>query len=510
MEKRVLFAAILSAILLSIYSQLFMKQLLKTSKAQPTASLLSQPGPSQLPGEPLPKLQDEATVALTSPELTLEIGTRTGQIRKAILREFRQSGSQEPLVIGGSNPLFSIGTDEGEFRLQLIKQTEQSLSFDAADSIGNNYNILYHINLYNYLLEIKLQLYKAISNKATRLLITSAWFRSDSIAGRSNILQINALHSKNVGTAYKGYTGPVQSSKIVPRGTKLITLSERYFCQAIKPKDTEFETTVLKSPDHGTIVTRSVMSINRAISLEVFFGPRDFFHLKKAGFEAAFPIGALGQIGLILLAILNWIASVTRNYGIAIIVFSGFITCIMAPFTIMSFKSMRKMQELKPKIDKIMAQHKNDSAAANREIFQLYRQHRVNPLSGCLPMLLQMPILIALFQAISHFIELRGKSFLWIKDLSLPDQLARLPFSIPILGSDINLLPIIMAAVMFVQTRMSQGMYPKDASNPSSAMMSGPMMPILFGFMFYHFPSSLVLYWLTNSSISLLWYRLAK
>ena len=504
-----LFAAIVSAILLSVYSQLFLKQALNTSKAQPKVP--SEPSTSvQLPQESLPMLQDEATATLTSPEVVLEIGTRTGQIRKAILREFRQSGSREPLVIGGRNPLVSLATVDGELRLQLIKQTDQSLTLGAADHNVNDYNITYTINSGNYLLNIKLQKISEISNKSLMLLLTNAWFRSDTSAGRSNILQVNALHTKSGGTAYSSYTGPVQSVKIVPRGTKLLTLSERYFCQVIKPDDAEFETSILRSPDHGTVVTRSAISIDRGVSLELFFGPRDFFHLKRAGLEAAFPIGTIGQIGLILLTILSGIASVTRNYGVAIIVFSAFITCITAPFTIMSFKSMRKMQELKPKIDKIMAQHKNDTAAANREVFQLYREHRVNPLSGCLPMLLQMPILIALFQAISHFIELRGKSFLWIKDLSLPDQLARLPFSIPILGSDINLLPLIMAGVMFIQTRMSQGMYPKDASNPTATMMSGPMMPVLFGFMFYHFPSSLVLYWLTNSSISLLWYRLAK
>jgi len=125
-------------------------------------------------------------------------------------------------------------------------------------------------------------------------------------------------------------------------------------------------------------------------------------------------------------------------------------------------------------------------------------------------MLLQMPIFIAMFQAISHFIELRGRSFLWIKDLSLPDRAAQLPFSIPLIGNEFNALPIVMAVVMYVQTRMSQGGAGQSQSNPAMKMMSGPTMSIVFGVMFYQFPSGLVLYWLMNSVTSLVWYKLAK
>jgi len=195
---------------------------------------------------------------------------------------------------------------------------------------------------------------------------------------------------------------------------------------------------------------------------------------------------------------------------VAIVVFSVLIGCATAPFTLLSYKSMRKMQELKPQIDRLMAQHKNDPTRANKEVFALYKEHRISPLSGCLPMLLQMPILIAMFQAISHFIELRGQRFLWIKDLSSPDRLAHLPVSIPFIGNELNALPLIMAAVMYFQTRMSQGKAPQDQSNPVMKMMSGPAMSVIFGVMFYQFPSGLVLYWLTNSLTSLVWYKVAK
>ena len=170
---------------------------------------------------------------------------------------------------------------------------------------------------------------------------------------------------------------------------------------------------------------------------------------------------------------------------------------------------MKKMQELKPLMDRIMAQHKDNPQKANREVFALYKEHRVSPMSGCLPMMLQMPIFIALFQAISHFIELRGKSFLWIRDLSLPDRAAHLPFALPLIGHDVNVLPVVMAGAMYLQTRMSSSVSGSDA-NPTAKMLSGPMMSVMFGIMFYQFPSGLVLYWLTNTLMSLVWYRMAN
>ena len=249
--------------------------------------------------------------------------------------------------------------------------------------------------------------------------------------------------------------------------------------------------------------------VSSQFSATLYFGPRDYFYLKKAGFETAFHIGPLGRIGLIFLVILGWIQSIVRNYGVAVIIFSVLVTCATAPFTLLSFKSMKKMQQLKPSVDKIMARYKENPQKGNQEVFALYKENHVSPLSGCLPMLMQMPIFIAIFQAVPHFIALRGESFLWIKDLSLPDRFFHLSFSLPILGEYLNLLPIVMAAAMFFQTKMSQQQMPSSEANPSSQIMSGPVMPILFCIMFYNIQSALVLYWLTNSLISVAWYRLS-
>ncbi len=308
---------------------------------------------------------------------------------------------------------------------------------------------------------------------------------------------------------------PFNKERIVPRGTIILSLADRYFCLSIQQEKKPFSVTLIPSPEKTIAAAISLPSTvledgTQRYSAIVYFGPRGYGYLERAGFEGAFSVGLLGHIGLFLLWILGLIAGFTRNYGVAIILLSVLVTCTTAPFTLLGFKSMKRMQELKPQVDKIMAQYKDDLQKANREVFGLYKKHRVSPLGGCLPLLLQMPIFIALFAAISHDIELRGKAFLWDKDLSLRDRLATLPVTLPILGSDINLLPIVMAMAMFLQSRITQKGMPTDKSNPTAALMSGPLMSIMFGVLFYQFPGGLGLYWLTNSLISMAWYKLAS
>lgn len=512
MEKRVLIAAVISAMFLAFYSQTLTKTARPTAQSPAPASQTASPTqPETAKAVFLQPLEIEDVKLISSPWMTLEIGRESGAIHRARLL-LHNGGPQETISFSGQFPLFSVAAVNGPLTLQLMRESERSVEFDAKSHNGNSYHISYTLDDYKPLLYIEINSVYASGNiENSELVITNSWLKADELSNRYNQLEAFMLYKKQGSkNSYKHYTGPFRSRKNVPRGTSLLSLSERYFCSAMRPIDGDLRVELIPSPQDVIAVDSYLQLSGTKFSATLYLGPRDFFHLKKAGFEEAFPVGALGQFGLMMLVALNWIAKITRNYGVAIILFSALVTLVMAPFTMLSVKSMKKMQELKPKMDRIMAQHKDDSKRANQEIFALYKEHRVSPLSGCLPMLLQMPIFIALFQAISHFIELRGKSFLWINDLSLPDRIAHLPVSVPILGSDVNLLPIIMAIAMFVQTRMSQQGVPSGDSNPTAKMMSGPMMPIIFGVMFYQFPSGLVLYWLTNSLMSLLWYRLAK
>ncbi len=190
------------------------------------------------------------------------------------------------------------------------------------------------------------------------------------------------------------------------------------------------------------------------------------------------------------------------NYGFVIIIFSILIKLLLHPLTRKSYESMSKMQVIQPKMTEMREQYKNDPQRLNREMMKMYKEEGVNPLGGCLPMLLQMPLLFALFIVFRSTIQLRGEPFvLWITDLSRPDVLA-LPFDIPYLGSVIHVLPFLMGLTMVWQSKMTM-------TDPKQKMMAY-FMPVFLIFIFYSLPSGLNLYYAIFNFFSMIQTRLIK
>jgi len=472
------------------------------------------PGPTHEQHTPtIPTLsKTEPVIQLESQQLILEVGKESGAIRHVTLKRFRDAIGSKPIRFGHEAPILSlIGWQQGA-QVHFAAASNTQAEFDVVEE-SINYHILYKLDPINSLLTIELTSENPLPDRFQLLLV---WNKGDGLSDQHNRLEASLAtapqHGKQV---YSRISGPFRKEKSVPRGTTILSLADRYFCLSARPETGHLGVTFLPSQS-GTIaasaslVTASSGAEPARCAIDAYFGPRGHTYLERVGFGNAFQVGFLGHIGLALLWVLGGIAKLTKNYGIAIVLFSALVTCVTAPFTLLGYRSMKRIQELKPQVDEIMTKFKGDLQRANREVFALYKKHRVSPLGGCLPLLLQMPIFIALLAAISHDIELRGKSFLWIDDLSLPDRVATLPMTLPLLGADLNLLPIIMAFAMFLQSRLTQKGMPTDKSNPAAALMSGPLMSILFGIMFYQFPAGLVLYWLTNSLISVAWYKLAS
>jgi len=166
-------------------------------------------------------------------------------------------------------------------------------------------------------------------------------------------------------------------------------------------------------------------------------------------------------------------------------------------------RSMKQMQALQPVIAELRNKHKDNPQKLNKEIMELYRQNKVNPLAGCLPMVLQIPVFFALYQVLIRSVALKGARFLWIKDLSEPDRLMMLPVSLPVLGNEINILPILMAIGMFMQQKITMKSTGGESAQQQKMMMI--IMPVMFGFIFYRMPAGLVLYWFINSSLMLVY-----
>lgn len=289
-----------------------------------------------------------------------------------------------------------------------------------------------------------------------------------------------------------------------------VMLKNRYFSIIVRPFHQSFGYIVQQNKSGKLISALNVQSFNIPSNSNVthkyglYLGPSNFELAKEAniGVEGALSYGMLGSIGQLLMSVLKFFHSVSRNWGVSILLLTLFINIILFPLTRKSYKSMHEMQVLQPKIEKLRQEFKNNPQKLQKEIMELYKKHKVNPMGGCLPLLLQMPIFFALYQGLINFVELRGARFLWVNDLSVSENI-RLPVTLPLVGDSINILPILMVIVMFFQQRLSNkltSLSQTDEQRKQQRLMS-VFMTVMFGFIFYNMPSGFVLYWLSSSII---------
>ncbi len=218
----------------------------------------------------------------------------------------------------------------------------------------------------------------------------------------------------------------------------------------------------------------------------LYGGPKKEEELRESGLEEVIGFGFFKPIAKFLLRLLKFFYRMTKDYGLAIILLSASVKLALTPLTYTSFKSMKAMQQLQPEITALRQKYKDSPQKMNREVMKLYRERGANPLGGCLPMLLQFPIFIALYRVLWNTIELRGTAVPWlgITDLTSPA---------------IHLV-LVMGVTMFLQQKLST----PDPRQKGMMMM----MPILFTFIFLSFPAGLVLYWLMYNILSIIEQRL--
>jgi YidC/Oxa1 family membrane protein insertase len=235
------------------------------------------------------------------------------------------------------------------------------------------------------------------------------------------------------------------------------------------------------------------------LNLGIYFGPKDIDRLNALGhnLSKAINFGWFDPIAKPLLYFLKFLYRFLHNYGFAIIIVTILIKIAFWPLAQKSAKSMKTMQKLQPKMAKLKEKYGNDKEKMNKELMQLYKTYKVNPMGGCLPMLLQIPVFFALYKVLLQSIELRHAPFmLWINDLSAPDRLMIPGVNIPYLGG-IPVLTLLMGLSMYLQQKLSP-----SSLDPTQARMM-QFLPVIFTCMFINFPSGLVLYWLINNVLSI-------
>ncbi|UFS72181.1 membrane protein insertase YidC [Geomonas sp. RF6] len=285
----------------------------------------------------------------------------------------------------------------------------------------------------------------------------------------------------------------LKEPKAYDRGVMWSAFADKYFMDAVISEKGSIASVRLSRPANDVLVrdiASPVVSVNpgqaAGVSYNLFIGPKDLDVLKVQGsrLEEVIDYGWFAALAKPLVKILKYLYQYTHNYGIAIIIITVVLKVLFFPLTQKSYKSMKEMQKLQPKMTELREKYKNDRDRMNREVMELYKTHKVNPMGGCLPMLVQIPVFFALYRALMYSIELRHAPFmLWITDLSAKD-----PYYVT---------PIIMGVTMFIQQKMT----PTNMDPVQAKMMLA--LPVVFTFMFLNFPSGLVIYWLVNNVLTI-------
>lgn len=294
-----------------------------------------------------------------------------------------------------------------------------------------------------------------------------------------------------------GSSQPFEASE--PGVVHWIGAESKYFLAAAMPEQSLDATAVFRRTENAgpiKVAVRVPLALDGPTErhFTVYAGPLEFQRLQKygVGLENAVQLGyrIFRPLTQLLLQFFQGVYRFVPNYGLVIVVLSVLLKLLFYPLTRKSMESMSQMQRLKPEIDRLSEKFKDDPQRRNQAMFELYRKHKINPMGGCLPLLLQMPVFIGLYNVFSSAIELRKAPFLlWITDLSAPDRVGA------ILGQPIHILPLVMAGTSLLQAKLTP-------SAPNQASMTY-LMPLVTTLIFYGLPSGLVLYWTVTNVIQI-------
>jgi len=495
MEKRLILAIVLSVLVLWLWSALAPQQhpienKEVTAQAPATISMATQP----IPLSPATKPTPSSLIRFNQEKMEVTFDEAQAVIKEVVFKAHQdykfslQSG-------------LAIADNALAFRKENI--SPKAVSFVHSDP---NKKIIkeFILDNSNYSMELVVKV-----QNMSNLPLQTDW---------TLILGVLQLNPKNVQSRYQDITIATidKVTHLAPQrdmtfpGINFLGLRDRYFCILVEPEAKDYQGFIRKiAPNEFNAGIQQSAEItllpgqSTTQKFRIYLGPQDLriINQVKPAWSALIHYGTFNFISQILLQLLEFFYRLVHNWGWAIVILSLAVYLLLYPLTVKQMRSMKEMQILQPQIEKLRQLYKDSPQKLNKEIMALYHQHKVNPLGGCLPLLLQLPIFFALYQALMRFVALKGANFLWIKDLSEPDRLFLLPQSLPGIGNEINVLPIVMAIGMFIQQKMSLTAASGSAAEQQKIMLF--LFPLLFGFIFYRMPSGLVLYWFINSALML-------
>jgi len=535
MDKRTLLAVVLSLALLMGYQYFFQKPLPRTpgESVQNTGETTGKTDfiPQEITGDRstdatpvidhrkslVKKDEDKGAgkdIIVESPMYTAIFSSRGAGLKSFKLKNYRKTMDKEsPLVelvdVEGSTD-YPLTTTFPESSIDISTDVIYKSNLDSID-FTHAVNAKDLVFSWSYPGEIKVdKIYTFYPDKYYFDLEVKLTNLSDDTIRENALIEWNRYVDPSEKTSRYSHEGPtsyvknkIVSEKIKKMGAKKFNgpdvswggFETKYFIAAMIPEQPSLTNFVVSKDSKDVIVTalqgpKNVIPPSQSGSFRyvLYVGPKEYNRLQaqNVGLENSVNFGSwVKWLSIPLLKALRWIDKYVHNYGIAIIILTILVKLVFWPLGNISYKSMRGMQKLQPQMKKLQAKYKDDKAKLQQETMALYKANKVNPMSGCFPMLLQLPVFFGLYRALLYSIELRHAPFIfWIQDLSAKD-----PYYIT---------PIVMGATMFLQQKMS----PQPGGNEMQAKMM-MWMPVVFTFLFLNFPSGLVIYWLFNNVLSI-------
>lgn len=461
-----------------------------------------------IPGDVAPQQRD---IVVDTPLFRATFSNLGGQLKGLLLKQYRESADPtSPHVSlvddkGGEGSLHTRGSEafglhpnavyrcDAPDALSVGKGDKEQLRFTTRASSGALIEKTYTFRGDSYGFDLQVEVHNDGASPLRGDLVLSLvnpW-DPDHPGGRYDYIGPTSLVGEKVQTAK--IKDLEKTPQVFGKETVWSGFENKYFMNVGVPLDGGGEKVVVEKTAAGieNHLQSPYLTLapggSRSFSYLLYFGPRDLEILKGLDHQLskAIDFGFFSLIAIPLLHVLKFFYSFVGNYGIAIIMITVIIKLLFWPLTQKSYASMKGMQKLQPEMQKIREKYKNDKERLNREMMELYKTHRVNPLGGCLPMVVQIPVFFALYKVLLNSIELRHAPFaFWLTDLSVKD-----PYYIT---------PLIMGVTMFFQQKMTpSSMDPKQAK----IFM---LMPVVFTFLFLNFPSGLVIYWLVNNLLTIL------
>jgi YidC/Oxa1 family membrane protein insertase len=464
-------------------------------------------------------------ITVNTPLYSVQISEKGAVFKSFILKKFRENGNPESPFLQLCSAKSKIGTVLTQFRDDTFSSPEDSffqadISDDTVDVIHGSFEIPFTcLSPDGFVIEKKFLF--SPESYLISLDISIKNTSSRPVKGNLMLSLVDDLPEKNSGYSFQGPTAYINNELKQIKIKKLkhkdlfdgmiswIALEDRYFASCIIPGTSTSARMHINVAENDLLKATYIQTIGSINSGEkhvsnfhLYFGPKKISILSVLGYhlDKLVNFGMFDFIARPCLYVMNFLYQFIPNYGCAIIILTILIKLILWPLGSKSYKAMSEMKKLQPLMTQIREKYKNDKQRMNQEIMGLYKTYKVNPLGGCLPMIVQIPIFFAFYRMLYQAIELRHAPFFgWINDLSAPDRLFHFNFTIPFMEPPygVPVLTIIMGGTMFLQQKMSP-----PIGDPAQAKIM-MLMPIFFTAIFINFSSGLVLYWLVNNILSI-------